>query len=312
MLDILGIFDTTTDFTLKYTERMWRMKIGFVILNYCSLKDTRLCYQSILDCIDTDDYAIVVVDNASPNQTGKMLEDELKDKKNCYTIINSSNLGFAKGNNVGYKFAKEKLNCDFICLLNSDTYLIQNDFFKCIQDDYNRFGFYVAGPMIFTPNTNERPNPMGKHVLTYQESKKKIRSLEIQLSLNRLGLDEICRKIIHQIWNNKHREKSRIDYTLHQLNVKLHGCCLILSPKYVKLYDGLKSDTFLYLEEDLLFITMMKNGQLTLYSPKIKIFHKEDGSTDYFLNKGRKKRNFILRQHLKSMSVIKSYLKQFL
>jgi GT2 family glycosyltransferase len=265
-----------------------------------------------MNLIDTDDYAIVVVDNASPNCTGKIIEDELKNKKNCYTIINPFNLGFAKGNNVGYKFAKENLKCDFICLLNNDTYLIQNDFFKCILNDYRLFGFYVAGPMILTPNINDHPNPMGKHAMIYQECKKKILSLYSQLILNRSILDEVCRKIVHQIRNNKYGEKSSIDYTQYQLNVKLHGSCLILSPKYVNQYDGLNSDTFLYLEEDLLFITMMKSEQLTLYSPKIKIFHKEDGSTDYLFNKEREKRYFILKQHLKSMIVIKKYLKQFL
>lgn len=41
----------------------------------------------------------------------------------------TSNLGFAKGNNVGYKYAVKELKCDFICILNNDTLLVQDDFF---------------------------------------------------------------------------------------------------------------------------------------------------------------------------------------
>ena len=47
--------------------------ICFVILHYNGIEDTEKCIQSIRQLAGQEDIRIVIVDNASPNGTGKLL-----------------------------------------------------------------------------------------------------------------------------------------------------------------------------------------------------------------------------------------------
>ena len=42
-------------------------------------------------------------------------------KRSLFLIKNDINYGFAEGNNIGIRFALNKLNPDYILLLNNDT-----------------------------------------------------------------------------------------------------------------------------------------------------------------------------------------------
>lgn len=280
---------------------MYEKKIGFVILNYNTLDETLKCVSSIRERLDCNNYIIIIVDNNSFDSSGEKLISEYKFDDDIEVIRNKKNLGFASGNNIGYRVAKRKYNCQFICVLNSDTYLVQDDFFLCILDNYDKYGFSVLGPDIITPD-GKKCNPVGNHIITYSESKKKIISLRIQILLNYFNLDEVIRSKISK--RKKNDNYSRNEY---YINVKLHGCCLIFSPKFIQKYDGFDEGTFLYLEEDLLFTHMMTDKQKTLYSPNVKIYHMEDAASNKLV-KGRKKRRFVLTHHLQSMKVIKDYL----
>ena len=65
----------------------------------------------------------MIVDNGSSNNSGKLIDSKYKDMSNIHVILLKDNLGFAKGNNIGFQYAKKELNCDFICMLNNDTIL---------------------------------------------------------------------------------------------------------------------------------------------------------------------------------------------
>src|SRR5699024_3362440 len=97
-----------------------KAEIGFVILHYQVLQETLACIASIEAHIDTANYAIIVVDNASPNGSGKILAKRFVNSERVQVIVNEENLGFSQGNNVGYRCAKA-LGCTFICLCNNDT-----------------------------------------------------------------------------------------------------------------------------------------------------------------------------------------------
>lgn len=278
--------------------------IGFVILNYNTPKETIACITSIEKKIDTEHFIIVVVDNKSKDDSISILSQKYGTSDNIHIIVNEDNVGFASGNNVGFRYIKEKYSSKFICVMNSDTYLIQNDFFQSALLDYTRFHYFVLGPNIETPN-QVQSNPLGKHVISFKETKKKILSLKIQLFLNLIGLDKIIRNFIkHNQQDTNSHKRDEYDF-----NCKLHGCCLILSQDFISNYNGFDEGTFLYLEEDFLYTHMMMDNRLTLYSPYVKIYHCEDASTNQ-IAKGREKRRFVLKNHLQSMKVINQYLKE--
>ena len=125
---------------------MGKTKFVFVILNYITENDTIECVDSIINNCKENNFEIVIVDNDSPNKSGINLKNRYKDKKLIHVIISKKNLGFANGNNLGFKYAKEKLNPDFIILCNSDTQVLYNDFCEKIEKKYNEIKFAVLGP----------------------------------------------------------------------------------------------------------------------------------------------------------------------
>lgn len=52
-------------------------KIGIVILNYKTYKDTIRLVKDLLSFSISDDFIIVVVDNDSPNESYSVLDDSL-------------------------------------------------------------------------------------------------------------------------------------------------------------------------------------------------------------------------------------------
>ena len=114
-------------------------KIVFLILHYITLEDTKKCVSSILERYpNNENIEIVIVDNNSNNNSGKELVKLYNDNNRIHIILLDKNLGFARGNNEGFKYAKEKLKADFIIMINNDTYLIQNDFCKIIEEEYKK------------------------------------------------------------------------------------------------------------------------------------------------------------------------------
>ena len=103
---------------------MKKSKICFLILNYITYDETVKCVESIFNNIDTKNFDIVIVDNCSPDKSGEKLVNRYINNSNIHVLLNKDNIGFLAGNNVGYIYARNKLNSEFIVMLNSDTFLI--------------------------------------------------------------------------------------------------------------------------------------------------------------------------------------------
>ena len=116
---------------------MNKVNICFVVLHYNTIEDTERFIVSVFENIDVDSFQIVIVDNASPNRSGEILKEKYRENDKVSVILNSTNKGFARGNNTGIKYAEKNFDPDFIVMTNSDTYLIQKDFYYQIQKEYD-------------------------------------------------------------------------------------------------------------------------------------------------------------------------------
>ena len=98
---------------------------AFVVLHYGDAAVTMEAIESIRS-LERGEHkvSVIVVDNASPNGTGEQVKKQIESLPDFYYIHNEENLGFARGNNVGFKYAKNELKADFIVLMNK-KYLIQ-------------------------------------------------------------------------------------------------------------------------------------------------------------------------------------------
>lgn len=91
------------------------MNLGIVILNY-KTKDITL--NLVEECYKMNVFKyIVVVDNNSNDEIAK----EIKRYSNIFLIENSDNLGYAKGNNDGFRFLAFETDCDYAFLANPDV-----------------------------------------------------------------------------------------------------------------------------------------------------------------------------------------------
>ena len=280
------------------------MKYSFVILHYNALSDTIECIDSIKKCVGAD-CAIVVVDNKSPNGTGAELEERYKCDAQVTVILNEKNEGFARGNNVGFRYAKENQNPDFIVMLNNDTLILQNDFAALVEKEYAQTQFAVLGPVIQTPHKPYSSNPGPSKLPSEKWFRKYLLKNKVKLVLNYMfGLDLFYEWLVRKVFGEKDKKFDESLLAHRAENVVLHGSCLIFSKDYISKFEGLNDRTFLYQEERLLFLRLQQNHLKSVFSPNIEIFHKEDAATKTVSVKSKLKRRFQYKNYIASVNVL--------
>ena len=102
-----------------------KLDIAFVILHYMAVDDTIECISSVFEHNDRAGIHVIVVDNASPDGSGAVLEEKYSGDPDVTVIKSSENIGFARGNNLGFRYAKENFDCRYIILSNNDIVLFE-------------------------------------------------------------------------------------------------------------------------------------------------------------------------------------------
>ncbi|MGO5054860.1 glycosyltransferase [Holdemanella porci] len=282
------------------------MKIAYLILHYMAGADTIECIDSILKTTEYSKYEtnIIVVDNGSTNDSFQQISNKFKDNKKIKLIHSDINLGFAKGNNLGYRYAKYELNADFIVQLNNDTIISQIDFNEVLVNKFYEKRYAVLGPDIVTADGYHQ-NPgkkqcWSKSELSIYRIKKRIR-----LYLSYLYLDEYISSFINNV---------KVIYSTTTINgdienTILHGACLIFSPLFINRFDGLYDKTFLYWEEDILKLQSDYLKFKMLYTSDLQIYHKEDVATNMIAINNRDKNIKKYRLLIESSKVYSNLLK---
>ncbi len=96
-----------------------KIDISIILVNYNSYSLTEQTLSSFLKFTYGFSYEIIIVDNASADNSGKRLKDNYPE---YVYILNDKNLGFAKANNLALNVAKG----DYILFLNNDVIFIEN------------------------------------------------------------------------------------------------------------------------------------------------------------------------------------------
>lgn len=277
-------------------------KFAFVILHYYTVDDTVECVNSIKELENyNNNVEIVIVDNASPNGSGKEIKEKYENDKKIHVILSEKNLGFARGNNLGFKYAKEQLSAKFIILCNNDTKVLQKDFLARVEKKYEENSCAVIGPKIILKDGTI--NKLYLKLPTVEEFKNEIRIFKRNLICNYIGIESILRKIKKKIVKDIDTSKEEKRDEEHR-NIILHGCFLIFTPKYIDKFDGLDDRTFMYREEELLTIRLKKSGLISIYDPNIEIYHAEYGSTSAINKTDKKKRRFFYKNQLISCKIV--------
>lgn len=102
------------------------MQLSIIILNYNVRYFLEQCVLSVQKALEGIDGEIIVIDNASSDDSCEMMKTKFPHLK---LIENAANLGFPKGNNIGVAQAKG----EYICVLNPDTVVAEDTFFKILS-----------------------------------------------------------------------------------------------------------------------------------------------------------------------------------
>ena len=259
---------------MKMNDKLY----GFVVLHYLDYEVTKKCVMTLVENFNNYNYKVVIVDNASNNKSAEKLKKFFKDNSNIKVIINANNLGFAQGNNVGYEYIRNAYEADYIVIMNNDVLIHQKGFLDEIESLYNKENYDILGPDIYCPLSNKHQNPSRLIPLSISEVKKLYDILlERKYHYNKY--------FIKKMWLSKFSEKNKkeanaMGYDTFQRNVVLHGACYIFSKRYIEFRKrAFNPNTFLYLEEEILYFEAMRDNMLILYSPQLKVEHLEDIST---------------------------------
>jgi len=132
-------------------------KVFIVILNYNGRETLKKCLLSIFKN-DYPNFEIVLVDN---NSTDGSFEIAKTNFSKAHLIKNKENFGFAAGNNVGIRFALERM-ADFVLLLSNDAEAEKDFLSRLISaaEKNNKAGIF--SPLIFSMDSRQIQFSKGK------------------------------------------------------------------------------------------------------------------------------------------------------
>lgn len=221
--------------------------LAIVILNYISVEKTIECVESIREA-EIDKLKIIVIDNASPNESYTTLCRKYYDDDTISIFKTDENLGFSGGMNAGVKEAK-MLGYRYTILSNNDI-IFNKD---VIKELYNAIVYQTDAVII-------GPKICGVNGLTQHSS----------------SLGPVSFKQLLGFVNEKTLEKLRLNEDhitgLHKVYSVSGSCFIIDSDKFVTmgLFD---TNTFLYNEENIISSKAEYFNYGVYFQPDVSVVH---------------------------------------
>ena len=233
--------------------------VSIIIVNYNTKQLTLDCLKSIYDHTTEIDFEIIVVDNASSDNSVEAI-------KATYPLVKviepNENLGFGRANNLGAKYAKG----EYLFLLNSDTLLIENSIKKLYDfyiENQGKLHIGVLGCTLVNKDLNF------------------IHSGGDFPTIWRYIFDNPLR-VLNKIFKTNKSTFKKFSYndTLTKVDM-VTGADMFLSKKSFDKVGGFDERFFLYYEETDMEYKLMKLGYSHYITNITKIIHLEGGSMSY-------------------------------
>lgn len=277
-------------------------RISFVILHYENLDDTKHCVDSLLDILRPEhDCSVIIVDNGSSKGKTEAIKNDYKKYSNVYFLRSEVNGGFARGNNMGFKFAKYRMDSDIIVLSNNDIVFEQRDFIEKLTEQYKFSDFDVAGPRIISLADGKNQNPVPILYPSIESVNIRIFKYYILYFMSFLNIDLFAKKIFaHEI--KEYSPDTHADF-------QLHGAFMMFGKNYIKKFDGLCDRTFMYGEESILKTVCKKYKLRMCYFSELCVYHKEGASTNAVYKKNKDKRQFYYKWNINSCKILREIMR---
>ncbi len=234
--------------SVSETERPSTMtpSILAIILNWNGFDDTVACIQSLKEST-LQLSSILLLDQASPDDSGKKLEQLYQLDKQVMVILNDKNYGFSGGVNIGIRRALE-MGADFVFLINNDT-IVDKDcvslLYDTIKDDLK---VAVVGPSILYYS---KPNIIWQAGGYFSKLKMGVIVPSKNMTLSALS-----------------QEVAQVSF--------LTGCALMIRKETFEQVGYLDTSYFFYMEDVDFSLRVTNSGLRMCYNPIAKVWHKID------------------------------------
>jgi len=256
--------------------------IYVIVVNYNGKQDTVECVESLLSA-NYKDIQIVIIDNASVDDSVPYIKEQFDDVSNIEIIVNQNNIGFAAANNIGIHLAIQD-KADYVLLLNNDTIVEANFLDKIVvaMDKDKKCGIYSG----------------------------KIKNYYSPEKIWYAGGKLVWWKGNGEHFGNEQKDGSKFDCVTKVTFVS--GCYMLMKSDVIKIVGDLSEDYFLYFEDTDYCCRFIERGLDLVYFPESVIYHKisattkrETVSTQYYLFRNR----FIfIKNNLKNGKKIIAYI----
>ena len=255
-----------------------KLMLSIVILSWNTEALLKQCLESLEEgCEGIGGCEVVVVDNGSTDGSSEMVRKyQIRNTKYKIRLIeNQSNLGFAKGNNIGIKQARGK----YIMLLNSDTIVEKGSMAKLVNYLDQHSEVAAVSPLLLNEDGSYQKDPC------YLKSP--------SLLFVFLYYNPITRKIVSKFL--PHLLYSSADFTKPSLIELVSGAAVMLRKEILEKVGGLDEDYPHFFEDVDLSYQLRKLGFRLVLIPEAKVIHlggrslqpkiKKEGKDEfYFLN----------------------------
>jgi len=223
-------------------------KVTIVILNWNRWCDTVECLGSLVQ-VDYPSFDIIVVDNTSTDGSVERISEAFP---HVLILRNTSNLGFAGGNNIRIEYAMKR-GADYVLLLNNDTVVHPQFLSELVMAADSNAHIGITGPKIYfyaEPNRLWFAGP--KRTWFYGRP----------LELGHRGFREID--------YGQYDELEEVGF--------LTGCAMLLKRELIEAVGMFDLDYFAYFEDADLCLRAGEAGFKLLYVPHAKVWHKAKSS----------------------------------
>jgi len=233
---------------------MQSIDVSIIIVNWNVRDILRDCLRSIYDHTKSINFEIIVIDNASSDNSCEMVAKEFPQ---VFLIANKENRGFAAANNQGLKVATGK----YVLLLNPDTIVPEDTISKSFKYSENHTDVAVLGCQVWLNENEIQKTCFSFPTLT-------------SVFLLKSGLRRLFPKSRLLGW---------IDYgwwdrtTLMEVDV-VSGMYMFVRQKAIKDVGVMDEDYFVFAEETDWCFRFCKAGWKCIFVPLGRIIHLDGGS----------------------------------
>lgn len=226
--------------------------LSIIILNWNTYDLLLQCLETVLATKATIDCEIIVVDNASTDNSVSAVRERFPQVQ---IVENKENVGFARGNNIGVAACAGQ----YALILNTDAFLQPGALTELLRVAESDAQAGIVGAQLRNPNG------------TFQASYTSFPTLWREF----LILSTLGRALLGHHYPSSGPDESdgpqKVDY--------VEGACLLVSVEKYRAIGGFDESYFMYSEEVDLCYRMHKKGWDVWYAPGARVVHQGGASS---------------------------------